>query len=54
MVPPCTPPLPVQTGKLIAGNVGREKVVGSDGKLKDGSKSILVPIASVFGLALLH
>ena len=36
----------MQTGKLIAINVGREKITGSDVTVKDGYKSVLVPLAA--------
>ena len=42
--------LPVQTGKLIAINIGREKIVSSEGVEQPGYKSLLVPVAVAVAL----
>jgi hypothetical protein len=44
------PRVPAQTGKLIAMNVGREKIKGPDGQEVDGFKSVLVPVTVIMGL----
>lgn len=43
------PRVPAQTGKLIAMNVGREKIKGPGGHVVDGFKSVLVPISTIKG-----